>query len=190
MQDLPETAQVIADIIGRQPTLILASMCKHRKLYVPTSFRPDYWITRAIGEDLAKRLHREFRGISLDLARCHAIHIRERNAMIRRQYREGHSILDIIREHRMSLRAVRYVLAGYDGRSKEAPRAVRGAQNLTGNRGKSNKISNTNLAAHPPGLVTSSRGPSGGQEAPPGKTSDSAKNAALLTTRQSPHKRR
>jgi hypothetical protein len=180
MQDLPETAQVIADIIGRQPTLILASMCKHRKLYVPNSFRDDYWITRAIGEDLAKRLHREFRGISLDLARCHAIHIRERNALIRRQYREGQSILDIIREHRMSLRAVRYVLAGYDGRTKEVPRTVRGAENLTENEGESNQMPNRNLTGEAPGIGSSTPTPSGGQEAPLGKTSDSAKNAGLL----------
>jgi hypothetical protein len=118
MPPLPETAQQIADIIGREPTLALAAKCKHRKLYVPHALNEDHWIVKTIGLPLARKLQFECRGLYLDLAKCTSIAVAERNNKIRAAYKESGDRTSIIREHGISLRAFRYIVKGIDGRPK------------------------------------------------------------------------
>ena len=124
MQELPDTAKVIADIIGREATLKLAAVTKHRKLYVPNHLDDDHWITRTIGREAATKLHKTFRGELLPLATCHLIHVAERNDRIRADYINGVKVLNIMRDHGMSLRAVRYVVAKVKGQRGRAVKVI------------------------------------------------------------------
>jgi hypothetical protein len=69
---LPPTAQVVADVIGREATLALAMSCLYRCLYVPKGkLGPDSYLVRTIGEEKAKLMQKEFIGMLLPLATCH-----------------------------------------------------------------------------------------------------------------------
>lgn len=144
--ELPQSAQLIAEVIGRDATLALAKGCKHRKLYVPkvlcaghssVTGRTDgvvrrrctckgHWIARTIGDDLAVKLSWTFGGEILDLAGCYVVHALERNQRIRAEYDAGRSRMDLMIEHGMSERAIRYIIQGHNGRPdlKSPPRKL------------------------------------------------------------------
>lgn len=141
--ELPESAQVIADVIGREATLKLAKATKNRKLYVPVTMcaghdvtqcgrtskktRPrctcrGHWIAGVVGDEMAVKLSQTFGGESLDLAPCYYVHAVERNHRIRHEHAAGKSILVLMAEHGMSNRAIRYIVKGWNGR-QDRPRA-------------------------------------------------------------------
>lgn len=123
---LPESAQQIADLIGRENTLKLASVAKWRKLYVPHTMAGDHLIVRTIGADAAKTLHFNCRGEYLDLAKCCSIFVEQRNALIRKAYLKGADVRTLMRDNKLSLRALRYILAGKDGRARKSLSVKRG----------------------------------------------------------------
>lgn len=87
---LPPTAQVVADVIGRDATLSLAMSCQYRCLYVPKGrLASDSYLVRTIGRDKAELMQREFSGMLLPLATCHHIAIVERQRRIRASVAEG-----------------------------------------------------------------------------------------------------
>lgn len=89
---LPPTAQVVADVIGREDTLALAMSCLYRCLYVPKGrLASDSYLVRTIGEDKAKLMQREFAGMLLPLATCHHIAVFERQQRIRLAVEEGNT---------------------------------------------------------------------------------------------------
>jgi hypothetical protein len=143
---LPSSAQVIADVIGREATLKLAGMLRHNKLYVPMSMcRGHYsqrwgksrkltfpgcccrghWIVDAIGEELAGKLGKTFAGEILDIAPCYKVVAYERNQRMRQMHEEGASVTELMSVTGLSKRAVFYVIAGWNGRQSTArPRNV------------------------------------------------------------------
>jgi hypothetical protein len=135
--ELPESAQVVADVIGRDATLQLTKVAKGRKIYIPVTLcaghgitrcgrssketRPrctckGHWLAATVGDELAVLLCRTFGGESLDLAPCYYVHAFERNRRIRDAFAAGKSQLDLRREHGMSERAIRYIVKGWNGR--------------------------------------------------------------------------
>ncbi len=140
--ELPESAQVIAEVIGRTATLELAKRAKGRKIYVPKTLcaghevrrcgrtsreaKPrctcrGHWIAETVGDALAVKLSRTFGGESLDLAGCYYVHAFARNERIREQHKAGVPIVRLMEEHGMSQRAIRYIVQGWNGR-QDRPR--------------------------------------------------------------------
>ena len=71
---LPPTAQVVADVIGRDATLALAFTCQHRCVYVPGgSLRSNSYLVRTIGKEKAELMKRHFEGELLPMATCYKI---------------------------------------------------------------------------------------------------------------------
>lgn len=107
---LPPTAQVIADVIGREPTLALASRAKYRALYVPYLIRDNHWIAVTVGRRLADALSYHFGGLHLPLAKCEAVSVHERNVSIRQAFRAGKTIEWLAKYHKLSARMVELIL--------------------------------------------------------------------------------
>lgn len=107
---LPPTAQVIADVIGREATLRLASKVTNRNLYIPKRLDEGHWISRTVGYAKAHALMTEFGGLLMSLANCEHYHTRERNLVIRRQYAEGKSTLEIAEIHDLTQRRVQEIV--------------------------------------------------------------------------------
>lgn len=83
IKDLPESAQIVAEIIGREATLKIAQVCSHRQFYVPKNNpRGNNWIADLIGDQSFKKLQYHFGGCLVDLAGCSSIIKRERNKLI------------------------------------------------------------------------------------------------------------
>ena len=113
MQDLPplpETAQVIADVIGRDATLKLASKVSNRNLYIPKRTDEHHWISRAIGYAKAYALTQEFGGLLMSLATCEHYFTRERNAKVRADYQSGKSTLELALIYDLTQRRVQQIV--------------------------------------------------------------------------------
>lgn len=107
---LPETAQVIADVIGREATLKLASKVSNRNLYIPKRMEEHHWISRTIGYAKAYSLTQEFGGLLMSLATCEHYFTRERNAKVRADYLAGRSTLELATIYDLSQRRVQQIV--------------------------------------------------------------------------------
>ena len=110
MEELPATAQVIAEVIGREATLKLASKVKNRNLYIPKRVDDLHWISRTIGYAKAYALVQEFGGLLMSLATCEHYFTRERNARIRADYSAGRTTLELATIHDMTQRRVQQIV--------------------------------------------------------------------------------
>lgn len=80
--ELPPTAQVVAEVIGRDATLTLARCVKFRSLFVPKNLPPRHWLRDVIGDQAAERLSNEFPSMQLPLARCANVYRADRDRRI------------------------------------------------------------------------------------------------------------
>lgn len=116
---LPESAQLIADVIGREATLHLARHLKYdhliydkgrrcRMLYIPKKKKltDNYWLVQVVGLQNAILLQQEFGGCLLNLATCSETLRGERNAKINDAFKSGKSILEISALFGISTRSV------------------------------------------------------------------------------------
>ena len=111
---LPETAQVIADVIGVEKTLQLARLpqvSNNRSVYIPTPKRlgDSHWLVQALGETTARKLSEEYPGFQLSLARCTSAVKRQRNEKIVAMREQNVSNADIAKEFGMTVSAVKMV---------------------------------------------------------------------------------
>lgn len=89
IKDLPESAQIVAEVIGREATLKIAQVCNHRHFYVPKiNARGNNWISDLIGDVLYAKLQRHFAGCLVDLAGCSHLIKKERNKLIIEAHRK------------------------------------------------------------------------------------------------------
>lgn len=106
--DLPESAQVVAEVIGVSATLKLASKCQYRHCSVPKSpLKDDHWIVRVIGPKKALELQSVFGGELIPLATCYRVAAKERNERIKAAYSMGTQPVQIAQEFDVSLDTVR-----------------------------------------------------------------------------------
>ena len=110
---LPPTAQVVADVIGRELTLRLARSVKFRSLYVPKRLPRVHWLRDVIGDDAAETLAEKFQGMQLPLARCANAARAARDSRILALADEGQSAAAIGRRLGTPARTVRNVLGRY-----------------------------------------------------------------------------
>lgn len=109
MHQLPPSAQIVAEYIGREKTLLIARNIQHRHFYVPKSYPQGHWIPALVGREAASRLQRVFGGELVDLAKCTAIARAERDAEIVQAIEAGEKLHVIAQRYRLTPRAVRYV---------------------------------------------------------------------------------
>lgn len=107
---LPPTAQAVADVVGRQGALALASSVKSRTLYVPKSMPAGHWIRSVVGDEAAEALAEEYPGFILPLANCSRVVKAERNAKIFQMHLDGQRTEKIAQVFRVSSRQVRNVI--------------------------------------------------------------------------------
>ena len=107
---LPPTAQVIADVIGREATLKLAGKVKNRHVYIPYRLDENHWISRTIGYAKAYALKESFGGLDLSLATCEHFYTRERNARIRDDYKAGKSTVELSAFYGLTIRRVQQII--------------------------------------------------------------------------------
>lgn len=130
---LPPTAQVVADVIGREATLALAMSCLYRCLYVPKGrLASDSYLVRTIGNDLAKLMQREFAGMLLPLATCHHIAIFERQARIRKEVADGKSHAQVAVMFGVTPKWVRQLCQRPEGEYRYPLKAFEGGRGVVG----------------------------------------------------------
>lgn len=108
--DLPPSAQAIAEVIGREKTLQLAAVVNYRSLYVPYTLPDNHWIAHTIGIPAARKLRDELGGLSLPLAKCRSVSLRERDNRILEAYKMGVSKVIIASLLGMSVSGINHAL--------------------------------------------------------------------------------
>lgn len=109
--DLPESAQVVAEVIGVSATLKLASKCQYRHCSVPKSpLKDDHWIVKTIGRKKAIELQAVFGGELIPLATCYSIHAAERDEQIAFNALEKKQLTVIATEFKVSIETVKRAL--------------------------------------------------------------------------------
>ena len=109
---LPPTAQVIADVIGRDATLLLAGKVANRNLYIPYSLDEHHWIAKVIGYAKAHALKQEFGGLHMSLATCDHYYTRERNELIKTDYINGISTIALASKYSVTQRRIQHIVSG------------------------------------------------------------------------------
>lgn len=107
---LPPTAQVIADVIGREKTLKLAQAVQFRSLYIPKQLKPSHWLVTVVGTEAAQRLIEEFPSMSMPLAKCSSAVKAERNRRIAELSSSGMSSPEIAKRLGMKKSTVKLIL--------------------------------------------------------------------------------
>jgi DNA-binding NarL/FixJ family response regulator len=108
--DLPPTAQVIADIIGRERTLRLARAVRFRGVYIPADMPARHWLRAVVGDSAAEALSREFGGIQLPLAKCSNVYRAERDRRILAMRGQGQTVKTIARTLNLNESTVRTII--------------------------------------------------------------------------------
>lgn len=133
---LPPTAQVVADVIGREATLALAMSCQYRCLYIPkTRLASDSFLVRTIGQDAAKAMQREFAGMLLPLATCHHIAIFERQARIRQEVADGKTFAQVAVMFGVTVKWVRQLCQRQQGEYRYPLKTFEGGRGVVGSSG-------------------------------------------------------
>ncbi len=107
---LPPSAQVVAEVIGREKTLLLARTICHRHFYVPKVYPIGHWIPALVGRETAALLQHTFGGELVDLAKCTSLARAERNKEIVRDILAGDLLHTVAQRYRLTPRAISYVL--------------------------------------------------------------------------------
>jgi hypothetical protein len=116
--ELPQSAQEIADVIGREKTLLLIgrlprspSRCWRVNLYVPKRMPLDHWLIDLLGFEDAEKLRRMFGGEILQPSNCNQIAREFRNREVRRMSAAGMNSHEIAQAVDLTPRQVRNILA-------------------------------------------------------------------------------
>ena len=117
---LPQTARVLAEVIGPQATLALSERLYQRRhisasagllnLSIPKTIARSHWIMETLGLSKSKMLSKEFGGEKLPLCRCRNIERSKRNAQIIAEKESGKSVEDIAKEFHLTTKAVVFIL--------------------------------------------------------------------------------
>ena len=124
---LPDSAQIIADIIGREATLDLVGHLvydhlvhkkrgKCRMLYIPkrrNKLTDDYWLVKVVGLNNAIKLQEYFGGSLLYLAQCKETERGERDHKILNDYRSGLKVNELALKYNLSVRSIYNIVYNY-----------------------------------------------------------------------------
>lgn len=113
MQHLPETAHVLIDVIGLQPTIDLVAACGGLWLKVPIGYRSNAWrrLVEVVGLEAATKLvASRYRGTPLYVPICRDALNLERNRGLLQRLREGATVGDVAQEFRMAKATVYRIL--------------------------------------------------------------------------------
>jgi hypothetical protein len=108
--DLPSTAQMVADVIGRDATLLLcaSNAVQQRDIYVPLSMQRAARITDVIGVQACALLVAQFGGQHLKLAACSCLARAARKAAIQRAFVSGIAVARLAVIYAVTERLVHY----------------------------------------------------------------------------------
>lgn len=104
--DLPGVLREIAEIVGVDATLTLARARGGTEVYIPAQSRPGHWLVKAVGEQAARRICREYAGATLMLPLGPTGTMAQARHVADRMIREGHSSAAIASTVGLTTRAI------------------------------------------------------------------------------------
>jgi len=115
LMELPKSAEMIEQFIGRNAVILLAEKSPYRtrdkcQIYIPKSYKPGHWIRRAIGDKLFEIMRLEFGGELLEIATCKAVREAPRNRDMITANIKGMNLRAIAEKYRLCHRWVRIII--------------------------------------------------------------------------------
>lgn len=119
-QAFPESARLIADVIGPRATLALSETLTTRlhdktsdgsaSFYIPKTIPRGHWITSTVGLSASNKLCKEFGGELLSLPKCRAVYRANRNQSIRDLHASGTPLEELATKFGVSADTVKRVI--------------------------------------------------------------------------------
>ena len=116
----PQSAQLIADIIGPRATLSLSETLTARlhdktsdgsaSFYIPKTIPRGHWITATVGLVASGRLSKEFGGELLSLPKCRAVYRANRNKSVRDLNASGATLTELMERFSLSSDTIKRIL--------------------------------------------------------------------------------
>lgn len=116
----PESARLIADVIGPRATLALSETLTTRlhdktsdgsaSFYIPKTIPRGHWITSTVGLSASTKLCKEFGGELLSLPKCRAVYKANRNQSVRDLHASGSTVTEIMERFSLSADTVKRIL--------------------------------------------------------------------------------
>ena len=110
MDSLPQSAQRIARVIGRDAAMKLHQTLGGARLYIPLTGRMPAKIVEVIGTDAAEKVRTALGAGSHEFPVCHATKVAVKHAAIREAFAAGQTMRAIASAHDMTLRRVRTIV--------------------------------------------------------------------------------
>ncbi len=111
LEELPESVQYLAGVIGLTEALALLSLRGGNVLAVPKNYHEDNWLNEAIGESSAKKLIAHYGGETVELPTSIGAFRVVRNINIYNDHLAGLSNADLSSKYGMTTRNIRKILA-------------------------------------------------------------------------------
>jgi len=112
LEDLPNSLQDIAELIGLAATVKLVETYGGVRIYVPQTIEPDHALAALLGHDNALRLARAYGGHEhFDLPRATLAVKRARDAALTADYLAGISYRQLALKYQLTERGVRKIIA-------------------------------------------------------------------------------
>lgn len=119
-QALPQSAKLIADVIGPRATLALSETLTARfhektsdgsaSFYIPKNITRAHWIYFTIGGHACGKLVKEFGGELLSLPKCRAVYKTNRNEAIKAAHASGTPLDELAKNFGVSADTVKRVI--------------------------------------------------------------------------------
>lgn len=112
--NVDEVVGVVADIrdeFGDDAAAAMVEAFGGSKLYVPQHLGRDHRLVEALGLQVARWLHREFRGAYLEVPSCKSADRAARDETMRSEAAAGASLAELARRYRLSRRHVRRIVS-------------------------------------------------------------------------------
>jgi len=119
-QAFPESARLIADVIGPRATLSLSETLNARlhdktsdgsaSFYIPKVIPRNHWINSTVGLVAADKLRKEFGGELLSLPKCRAVYRANRNQSVRNLHASGSTVIELMERFSLSADTVKRIL--------------------------------------------------------------------------------
>ncbi|MBF0438739.1 MAG: hypothetical protein HQL93_06405 [Magnetococcales bacterium] len=110
-EDLPNSLEEIAMVIGREGALQLVGACGGTRIFVPRRLRAQHKLVTLLGFAQAQRLANHFGGETLTVVRAADLLRRTRNREIVRRYDAGDGVRQLARDHALTERQIYSILS-------------------------------------------------------------------------------
>lgn len=112
VDQLPDSLREIGEALGMEAALAMLDKFAGIRLFIPKRIGTEHLLTKALGQEVAQHLSREFGGETLSIPRAARARRQVRNREIIRRYDGGESVRTLAGVYKLTERQLYTILSG------------------------------------------------------------------------------